>query len=365
VYIHALVRDAERQKMSKTKGNVLDPIEVIQKYGTDATRFTLAAMASPGTDIAFNESRTEGYRAFANKIWNAARFIFMNMGKPSATGFSLKDAPLEDRWILSRLSRVAQQMNEALAEYRFHEAAHVIYNFFWGEFCDWYIELVKPRLADETSAALAVVTRVFEKALLLLSPIMPFITEELWHALHEGKAPHKSIALAQFPQGEPEFVSDQAELEMAILQDLIVSVRNIRAELKVEPKVKVPIQVHADDTIRALVEQNRGAVERLANVAQIDFVPQSLAQEAGARSTARFDVRVIYEQKIDVAAERERLQKELAKLEKEQANAERQLSNQGFLAKAPAQVVEGLRKRLEEVKVLLAKNAAALQALQQ
>jgi valyl-tRNA synthetase len=215
----------------------------------------------------------------------------------------------------------------------------------------------------EQDHALHVVTTVFETALRLLSPIMPFITEELWHALHENKAPHKSIALAQFPQGEPEFINDAAETEMAILQDLIVSVRNIRAELKVEPKVRVPIQVHADDTIRALVEENRGAVLRLANVEQMEFVPQSLAREAGARSTARFDVRVLYEQKIDVAAERERLQKEQAKLEKEQANAERQLGNQGFLAKAPAAVVEGLRKRLEEVKVLLAKNTAALQAL--
>jgi valyl-tRNA synthetase len=387
VYIHALVRDAERQKMSKTKGNVLDPIEVIGKYGTDATRFTLAAMASPGTDIAFNESRTEGYRAFANKIWNAARFLFMNLGSPtfantgqmgtttntptSAKGGqmwgtqSLDAMPLEDRWILSRLNRTAQQMNDALAGYRFHEAANVVYTFFWGEFCDWYIELVKPRLMPDAPAAdreraVEMIAMVFETALRLLSPIMPFITEELWHALYQGKPPQKSIALAPFPEAAPTLIDDAVETEMAILQDLIVSVRNIRAELKVEPKVRVPIQVHSDDGIRGLVERNRGAVERLASVEQIDFVAQSLAREAGARSTARFDVRVLYEQKIDVAAERERLLKEMAKIEKEIANAERQLGNQQFLAKAPAQVVEGLRRRLEELKVLEKKNRAAL-----
>jgi len=358
--------------MSKTKGNVLDPIEVIGKYGTDATRFTLAAMASPGTDIAFSESRTEGYRAFANKIWNAARFLFMNLEEPGQAPPLEPPAPgvpLEDRWILSRVNRVAREMNESLGDYRFHEAANAVYNFFWGEFCDWYIELVKPRLAPEADKAergraLAIVTTVFEKALLLLSPIMPFLTEELWHALYGGRPPHKSIALAAFPQPEATFISEDAEQEMAILQDLIVSVRNLRAELKVDsPKTKVPVQVHAGGEVRGLVERNRGAVERLANAGQIEFVPQSLAHEAGARSTARFDVRVVYEQKLDVAAERERLQKEEAKLEKEAANAERQLSNQGFLAKAPASVVEGLRRRLEEVKVLRAKNQAALKGL--
>src|SRR5512140_2893473 len=158
VYIHALVRDGERQKMSKTKGNVIDPLEIIERFGTDATRFTLAAMAAPGTDIAFNESRTEGYRNFANKIWNAARFMFMNMDRLGATGAPALAGPdtagvcgvqaetLEDRWILSRFNGVAAYVNQALEEYRFHEAANRIYDFFWGEFCDWYIELIKPRL---------------------------------------------------------------------------------------------------------------------------------------------------------------------------------------------------------------------------
>ncbi len=374
VYIHALVRDAERQKMSKTKGNVIDPIDIIEQYGTDAVRFTLASMAAPGTDIAFSESRTEGYRAFANKIWNAARFLFMNVDKalPAEKLAGRKfPMPLEDRWITSRLNRVAREMNEALAAYRFHEAAQVIYNFFWGEFCDWYIELVKPRLAggedeearQQQTAAVFMLASIFEQALRLLSPIMPFITEELWHALHMGEPPAKSIALARFPEGNPNLINDEAETEMAILQDLIVAVRNIRHELKVEPREKTAIEVHCGADIRRLIEENGDAVERLASAEAIGFTDASLAKTPGARSTARFDVRVVYEKKIDVAAERERLTKDLTKVEKEMGNAERQLGNNGFLSKAPAQVVEGLRKRLEELKVLRDKATKALKEL--
>ncbi len=390
VYIHALVRDAERQKMSKTKGNVMDPIEVIEQYGTDATRFTLAAMASPGTDIAFNPSRTEGYRAFANKIWNAARFMFMNVDKAQQAGtwklseFSELNLPqgtaapagvslfipvtLEDRWILSRFNRVTLQVQDALEAYRFHESANVIYDFFWGEFCDWYVELVKPRLMSEDKNAVARacmnVVSLFEAALRLLHPIMPFITEEIWQAVYDGKPPAKSIALARYPMVNREQMDTAAETEMAILQDLIVSVRNIRAELKIEPKQGVRVEVHGEDTVRKLIEENRGAVERLANVEATEFVEQSLAKESGARSTARFDVRVLYERKIDVAAERERLQKELAKIEKQIENAERQLGNEQFLAKAPAHVVEGLRKQQAETMVLRDKTRAALQELE-
>src|SRR5579862_5737472 len=205
VYIHALVRDADRQKMSKTKGNVIDPLDIIQRFGTDATRFTLAAMAAPGTDIAFSESRTDGYRAFANKIWNAARFMFMNMDRaqqagvwkqqeflkrlgPGLAGF--QPVTLEDRWILSRFHRVTKDVNDAWQTYRFHEAANRIYDFFWGDFCDWYIELVKPRLAPEdgvekSSAGVACgnLVSLFEASLRLLHPVMPFITEEIWHSI--------------------------------------------------------------------------------------------------------------------------------------------------------------------------------------
>ena len=374
VYIHALVRDAERQKMSKTKGNVLDPLDIIQRFGTDATRFTLAAMAAPGTDIAFSESRTDGYRAFANKIWNAARFMFMNVdriepGLRPVAGFATDT--LEDRWILSRFNRVAAEVNAALATYRFHEAANRIYDFFWGEFCDWYLELIKPRLnfeegADTTQArvACANLVNLFDASLRLLHPVMPFITEEIWHAMYEGKPPLASIALAPYPQADEKQFDLSAETEMAILQDLIVNVRNVRAELKVEPKVKVPIEVFApEQSIRAMIEQNRGAVERLANVRQLTFVEGSLAKQAGTRSTARFDVHVVYERKIDVAAERERLKKEQDKFEKEFANNQRQLGNEQFLAKAPEKVVEGLRRREQELISLRQKIKSQLDEL--
>jgi valyl-tRNA synthetase len=379
VYIHALVRDADRQKMSKTKGNVLDPIEVIEKYGTDATRFTLAAMSSPGTDIAFNPSRTEGYRAFANKIWNAARFMFMNVERAEAAGVwklaelrkgaRIPAATLEDRWIVSRFHRVSKEVNDALVAYRFDDAARAIYDFFWGEFCDWYIELLKPRLAfeadsDKEAARIACgnLVSLFEGALRLLHPVMPFITEEIWHAVYDGNPPRRSIALAPYPQADEKQFDLEAETEMAILQDLIVSVRNLRAELKVEHKEKVPIEVFTEDrAVRKLVEGNRGAVERLGNVDGMRFVETS--PTAGARHTARFDVRVVYEKKIDVAAECERLKKELERIEKEMANGHRQLGNEQFLAKAPAQVVEGIRKRAGELTVLREKTQGKLQEL--
>jgi len=393
VYIHALVRDAERQKMSKTKGNVVDPLDVIERFGTDATRFTLAAMAAPGTDIAFNESRTEGYRAFANKIWNAARFMFMNVervepglrpatvpstslkaGSGSALHLGVggfQNAALEDKWILSRFNRVVANVNDALETYRFHEAANSIYDFFWGEFCDWYLELIKPRLnfeeiGDKNAAKVACTNLVnlFDASLRLLHPVMPFITEEIWQAMHEGKPAQKSIALAAFPQADQAQIDLAAETEMAILQDLIVSVRNLRAELKVEPKVKVPIEVFAHEAeIRSMIEHNRGAVERLATIEKITFVEGSLSKLAGTRSTARFDVHVVYERKIDVGAECERLKKELERLEKGVSSGQRQLSNEQFLAKAPQNVVENLRKQQQELAVLKDKTVSKLKEL--
>jgi valyl-tRNA synthetase len=384
VYIHALVRDAERQKMSKTKGNVVDPLDVIERFGTDATRFTLASMAAPGTDIAFNESRTEGYRAFANKIWNAARFMFMNVdrvepglrpgdgrGVRPYTGVAgFQAVTLEDRWILSRFNRVTANVNEALATYRFHEAANSIYDFFWGEFCDWYLELIKPRLnfegPDKSAAKIACANLVnlFDASLRLLHPVMPFITEEIWQAIYEEKPALKSIALAPYPQANEKQVDLTSEGEMAILQDLVVNIRNLRAELKIEPKTKVPIEVFAHEPeIGTMIEQNRGAVERLANIEKMTFVEHSLAKLAGSRSTARFDVHVIYERKIDVASECERLKKELDRLEKGIGSGQRQLGNEQFLAKAPQTVVDNLRKQQQELAVLKEKTVSKLKEL--
>ncbi len=381
VYIHALVRDANREKMSKTKGNVVDPIEIVKQYGTDAVRFTLASMASPGTDIAFNVARTEGYRAFANKIWNAARFIFMNVDRAAEIGITVdpaalgampsvgEDAPLEARWIVAELHATAAKVNQALENYRFDDAANTIYQFFWGSFCDWYLEIVKLRLdfsesADQarTQVALTTLVSVFEVALRLLSPFMPFLTEELWHAVYDGNPPAKSIALTRYPQGDDAAFDSPALEQMTMLQNLIVEVRTLRKEIDVEEKATIPIEVRIDSAHRLQVQQNSAAIERLARVSGMNFV-EVISPGLPKHSTPAFDVAVIYQRTIDLSAERERLARDIAKYEKGLAAAERQLGNDGFLAKAPPHVVEGLKKQQSETRLLLEKAQAALNAL--
>jgi valyl-tRNA synthetase len=391
VYIHALVLDANREKMSKTKGNVVDPIEIVKKYGTDAVRFTLASMASPGTNVAFNIARTEGYRAFANKIWNAARFIFMNVDRAAEVGIKVDpavlggmpsaaaDAPLEARWIVAELNDTAAKVNASLAEYRFDEAANTIYQFFWGSFCDWYLEIVKLRLdfggtlvtngtegqierdLEETRAALTTLVSVFEASLRLLSPIMPFLTEELWHAIYDGNPPAKSIALTRFPVAKGH-VDAKALADMALLQSLITEIRALRKEAGVEEKAVVPAEVRADAHLKQLAEENRSIIEKLARVSEVRFV-DAIAEGLSKHSTAAFDVAVIYERTIDVAAERDRLTKDIVRYEKGVAAAERQLCNESFLKNAPPDVVEGVKKNEVEMRQLLEKARAALDAL--
>ncbi len=396
VYIHALVRDADRQKMSKTKGNVIDPIQIIEQYGTDAVRFTLASQASPGTDIAFSEARTEGNRAFANKIWNAARFLFLQIERARTAGYNLRMAPaapvttlpeitpIETRWIFSRLRAVTAEVDRALTDYRFDEAANAIYQFFWGEFCDWYLELVKLRLDfpqpssegeapaepsiqnPETAISLAGLVGVFEASLRLLSPFMPFLTEEIWHALYEGNPPVKSIALTSFPQPSDFPADTAAEAALATLQETIVTVRALRKELGVPEKEATPIVLHGDNRILALADTNRDMLARLARVRDVEFSADPLTGPA-TRSihtpSGPLDLAVVYEREIDVAAERERLTKELARLTKGLEAAGRQLGNEGFLAKAPPAVVDGLKKQQAETQSLHDKAATALAAL--
>jgi valyl-tRNA synthetase len=396
VYIHALVRDAERQKMSKTKGNVIDPIEIVKRYGTDAVRFTLATMASPGTDIAFSEARTEGYRAFANKIWNAARFLFMQRervfaggGFTSYTPIHLAtvdrneaifagaypgnpDAPtqpdqsrLEDRWILSRLYATAHAVNTALEIYRFDEAAHAIYQFFWGDLCDWYLELAKLRIEtgeseEDRTLPFLLFSNVFESSLRMLSPFMPFITEEIWHAFYDGHPPARSIALMPYPVSAQTEIDEKSEAEMAQLQSLIVSVRSARKDAGVPERESIPILLRTDDA--AVFEQNLATIQRLARVTTLEVVPK-LREGLAHRATPAFDVAVVYEKPVDTKAEHERLSKDLAKLEKEKENSDRQLANESFLAKAPAAVVEGIRRRNAELATLIERTRAALDSL--
>jgi valyl-tRNA synthetase len=280
---------------------------------------------------------------------------------------------LEDRWILSRFNRATRDVNDSLQTYRFDEAASRIYDFFWGDFCDWYIELIKPRLNFEEGAntaaariACANLVNLFDASLRLLHPVMPFITEEIWHAIYDGKPPLKSIALAAYPAADEKQIDPGSETEMAILQDLIVTLRNLRAELKVEPKVKVTFEVFVHEPeIRAMLEKNLGAVllDRPANVEAIHFMESSLANLPGARSTSRFDVHAIYEKKIDVAAERERLTKDQEKIDKQLASAQARLDDEQFLSKAPPHVVEGLRKQVEVATILREKIVAKLKEL--
>jgi valyl-tRNA synthetase len=390
VYIHALVRDANREKMSKTKGNVIDPIEIVSKYGTDAVRFTLASMASPGTDIAFNVARTEGYRAFANKIWNAARFIFMNVDKAAEAGITVdrsalggmptvaEDAPLEERWIVAELHSAAAKVNGSLDDYRFDEAASTIYQFFWGSFCDWYLEIVKLRLDFSESAgntsgrsALTTLISVFEVALRLLSPFMPFLTEELWHAVYDGEPPAQSIALTTYPQssGSPSRPHLDAEIEMQNIQQVVPAIRARRKDLSVPEKELVPAVIAAVAPIRTILAKDPEIIEKLAKVDPVYLI--SIEDKNRDQKYARLawqaisttEIAVLYEKPIDVAGERERLTKEVAKLEKQLTSGERDLANPNFASSAPAHVVEGRKKLVAETRVLLEKARAAMKAL--
>jgi valyl-tRNA synthetase len=378
VYIHALVRDADRQKMSKTKGNVIDPIEIVQRYGTDAVRFTLAAMASPGTDIAFSEARTEGYRAFANKIWNAANLVFMNMNRAAEAGITVdpgsRENPgktLEARWITSRLNSVAGEVNQALAEYRFDEAANRVYQFFWADFCDWYLEIVKLRLdfsnaADKsaTTAALSTLVSTFESALRLLSPFMPFITEELWHALYDAKAPAKSIALTRYPQPDANLIDAAIESDMTQLQELIVAIRALRKDLEVPERELAVAEIQAPPPLQNLATVNREIVENRARISAFGFPAQWALNPGNTRVTANFTVGLVYEKRIDLAAERERLQKKQDQLEKRIGNSDRQLQSAEFLARAPEKIVTGLRKQVAEDTLLLQETLNAIRKLE-
>ncbi len=370
LYLHAIVRDPHGTKMSKTRGNVVDPLAVIEKHGTDALRFTLAILAAPGTDIALSEERILSYRAFANKIWNAARFLFFNLEKAEAGGLSLDDiaapdiragAPyarhgeigLADAWIFSRFSAVVAQVNGALKDYRFHEAAHVIYHFFWGDFCDWYIEWVKQDIADAdrdvARAAWRNIFAVYDAALRLLHPFMPFLTEELWHRLPQPSGA-KSIALDRYPEARSDWRNEKAERDMQYLQAGIELVRNERAERKIDPKAKVPAAVAiADADAHRLVEANRVPLMRLASLSELTITTgKAPADSASGTATAALDIRIVHDSATDRAAETARLRKELERIAKDIQSKAAQLTNEEFLSRAPARVVADIRQKLED-----------------
>jgi valyl-tRNA synthetase len=376
VYIHALVRDAERQKMSKTKGNTIDPLVVTEKYGTDAVRMALLIAAAPGTDIALSEDRMESARAFANKIWNAARLIFMNMERSGVGPWVPEDldgylpegtngsVPLEDRWIFSRLSQVAEGVSRAIDQYRYHEAAQELWHFFWHEFCDWYLELKKLRLAPESglTADWRNLLAAFEASLRLLHPVMPFLTEELWQRLAEGAAQRpKSIALARYPLGSQSRLDAPAEREIALLQDIVTAARTLRAEMKLDPKESLDGVLYSKHAALDVAHAHEAAIQKLANV-RLELRNTTPPHSAAMRSTSEFDL-VLNVPRAHLADQRKRLEKEREQLEKNVANIQRQLADEKFLSRAPAHVVDGLKTKLAEYETQIQKVRAALNGL--
>jgi len=370
LYLHALVRTAEGAKMSKTKGTGVDPLQLTEQYGTDALRYMLASMSAPGTDIALSEDRILGGRAFANKIWNAARFLFVNLEKIEAQAVTLEelaaaeirakapyavpnDGSLAHRWIFSRLSSVAAQVNEALEEFRFHEAAQTIYHFFWGDFCDWYIEWTKPQLAstnrDTAIAAFRNIFTILEAALRLLHPVMPFLTEELWHKLPLKDAA-ASIALAAYPESRASWTAAAAEKEMAVLQEIVVAARNIRADMKLDQKKKVSADFSTGDpAIRKLVEQNLEPLLRLATLSELAFSSGHLDSASGAiRSSSQFDLRIAHGAGVNKETELARLKKEIDRLAKDIESKKERLADETFRQKAPPEIVRGIEATLAE-----------------
>ncbi len=375
VYVHALVRDEYGKKMSKSKGNVIDPLEVIDKYGTDAFRFTLAAFAAMGRDIKLSEARVEGYRHFINKLWNAARFALMHLQAPQEP-LKSDNISLPDRWILSRLQRATNQAAEALDNYRFNDAAGVLYKFVWHELCDWYLEAAKPalngKLGDSArDAARAALWQVFHDTLILLHPFIPFVTEELWHKLPGTTG---SIMQADFPQGAHASpgVSENpdAEAVMALLMDIITAIRNIRGEMNIAPSLALKVMIQTDnETIRARIATHGDMIVNLARLSSLSVEPPGAKHKSAA--TALFEGGTIFISLagvIDFSQEAKRLEKELDKVVKELETNSKKLANKEFMDKAPDHVKEKVQaghEALAEKQQKLSHNLERIRALQE
>ena len=378
VYIHALVRDPEGQKMSKTRGNVVDPLEVTEKHGTDAVRMSMLLGAAPGTDIVLTEERMLSARAFANKIWNAARFIFLNMERsgvppwvpeeavsyrPEPVSAGFEGVPLEDRWIFSRLNSCADLVNRAIDRYRFHEAAQLLWQFFWHEFCDWYLEIKKLRFSENSGLDphWRNLLTVFEASLRLLHPVMPFLTEELWQRLAQGAAARPiSIALSQYPQYDIHVTDHPAERQMQLLQEIVTAARNLRADMGANPKEQLEGVFYSPTAAADVARKQIDAIQKLANLKlEVRAEPAPAEVQGVKRSTTEFDLALRIPQ-AQVELQRKRLEKEIEQLEKVIANSQRQLANQEFVARAPEHVVNTIRQKLAEYEAQLAKSRSAL-----
>ena len=377
VYLHGIVRDEQGRKMSKSVGNVIDPLESVDKYGCDALRFTLATGGAPGADFRIYDEKLEGGRNFANKIWNAARFVVQSMGgEPvrlpnveASTLASRRDWPLEDRWIVSRLLRTAAEVNQMLAEFQINEAGRALYDFFWSEYCDWYLEMAKVRMRQGDSRALPVLTDVLQVSLRLLHPFMPFVTEAIWQHLRERvEGLGEALIVESYPRGE--MAADlEAEERATVLIEVVRAIRNIRAERGVDPARYVEAYVASDgrgtETLPAL-EASRPILEALARVRPLHLLADaSSAPSKGVATAVLAGAQVVLPLAgmMDLEAERKRISSQLADAEAESSRLRLKLANEGFRAKAPAAVVareeeklasaqarvEALRQRLAEL----------------
>jgi valyl-tRNA synthetase len=367
VFITGTILDAHGQRMSKTKMNGIDPLEVFDKYGVDATRLKLASVGS--TDIRWSDKQVESYRNFANKIWNAARFALMNSEGATINPETLNASPefaLHDRWIISRLNKTARDVRIALGGYEFHEAVQTLYHFFWDDFCDWYIELTKEDVTSEDASPQRAAARtrllsVLEQALRLLHPFMPYITEELWqqlpgtgkHLLHSAyREAQPTIMLAAYPEPTANSINDDAEWEMQALIDLITRVRNIRAEMQIKPGEPIPVLIGApDEKLRAVYSANTNQITRLLRASNVSVGNKLEAPRASARAilTGGAEVAVPLAGLIDFAQEQQRLSKEKEKLAAEGIKLEAQLANPQFAERAPAEKVEEVRTRIADI----------------
>ena len=354
VFIHGLVRDSQGRKMSKSLGNGIDPVEVIEKYGADTLRFMLITGNTPGNDMRFYWERVEGARNFANKIWNASRYMLMNLeGFDKSFKPTEEDYTLSDKWILSRYARTVRDVTENLDKFELGEAGRMIYEFIWNEFCDWYIELTKARLYDKENVrarntALYVLSTVLEGTLRLLHPFMPFLTEEIWQ-----KVPHddalKSIMETSWPEVKAECISDEIEADMTAIMETIKTVRNMRAEVGAAPSKKSELILNfTDESLRAVFTENQSYLDKLASSDPITILPAGADKPENAMAGVVNGVEVFLPLKglIDVDKETARLTKELEKLDKEINRLAKKLGNEGFLAKAPADVVAGEKEKL-------------------
>jgi valyl-tRNA synthetase len=367
VFITGTILDAHGQRMSKTKMNGIDPLEVFDQYGVDATRLKLASVGS--TDIRWSDKQVESYRNFANKIWNAARFALMNSEGATIAPETLNPSPdlgLHDRWIISRLNKTARDVRKALGGYEFHEAVQTLYHFFWDDFCDWYIELTKSavtseELSPQRAAARTRLLSVLEQALRLLHPFMPYITEELWqklpglgsnllHKAYVGAEP--TIMLAAYPEAQSGSIDETAEWEMQALIDLITRVRNIRSEMQIKPSEPIPVMIGApDEKLRAVYSANTSQISRLLKASEVSISNQLEAPRASARAVlvGGAEVAVPLAGLIDFAQEELRLSKEKEKLSAEAKKLEAQLANPQFAERAPVEKVAEVRARIADI----------------